>query len=91
MKQSESVELQTCLSIIILYLCIKTCDVKEKQGISNNFNSQCFWKPAYPLPLEAERKRGGERKRSREKEETGDRRTENKYGERERRGRERGP
>ena len=44
-----------------------------------------------PPPLEAERKRGGERKRSREREETGDRRTENKYGERERRGRERGP
>ena len=82
MKQSESVELQTCLSIIILYLCIKTCDVKEKQGISNNFNSQFFWKPAYPLPspLEAERKRGGERKisREREREETGEQRTENK-------------
>ena len=33
-----------------------------------------------PLPLEAERKRGGERKisREREREETGERRTENK-------------
>ena len=55
-------------------------DEKEKQGISNNFNTLFFGRHLNPppLPLEAERKRGGERKRSREseREETGERRTE---------------
>ena len=54
---------------------------REGQKKSNNSNTLFFGSrltPSRASPLEAERKRGGERKRSREREEKGDRRAENK-------------